>query len=94
MEFKLIEPEEVKPFSFSTGAEGADTVSEAANPHVAFPLPCEGSCLPVALAGPAASQGFLEEVETPGSHKRQLKAACKFSSQQCRESNRPLPPLP
>lgn len=91
MEFKLIEPEEVKPFRFSTGT---DTVSEAADSQVAFPLPCEGSCLPVALARPCSESGFLEEVKAPGSHKYQLKAACQFRSQQCSESNCPLPPLP
>lgn len=64
MEFKLIEPEEVKPFSFSSGSGGVATVSEAANSQVAFPLPCEGSCLPVVLTKPCSKSRFLEELKT------------------------------
>lgn len=66
MEFKLIEPEEVKTFSFSTGSGGADTISEAANSQVAFLLPCEGSCLPVVLGRTCSKSSFLEDVKTLG----------------------------
>jgi len=64
MEFKLIEPEEVKPFSFSTGSGRAATVSEAADSQVAFSLPCEGSFLPGVLTRPCNKSRFLAEVKT------------------------------
>lgn len=58
MEFKLIEPEEVKPSRFSTGSGESATVSGAANSKAAFPLPCEASACQWYSLEPAASQGF------------------------------------
>lgn len=58
MEFKLIEPEEVKPSRFSTGSGESPTVSGAADSQVASPLPCEAPSCQWYSLDPAASQGF------------------------------------